>query len=229
MRRPGLLALIAFVITVAGCGQAPQVFLSPTGRTSAPLCWPVGANIRCTVYWAGGSRDATESVQWIVGDSWSASYARSSVAVVAAPGLIRPVSRGIIAIHVPQIGPAYDTAAPHEYAVDPNAAPIPLAPFLQGAVYETDGRTPIADVRVDILDGPDAGKFDQTKVDRSDGTTSGFYNLYHLRMGVAFTMRASKSGYLPSTVTLPGFFDDASGVPTSVGTYLIFHLQRVPS
>jgi len=143
----------------------------------------------------------------------------SSVAVIAAGGRIVPVSRGNIAIHVR--APAAHVVAPHTNAVDPAAQVIVLAPYLVGFVSEADGATPVADARVEIIDGGlDTGRSNQTRV-------NGYCFIEHVGMGVPFRLRASKPGYVPSVASHAAIVDGQNGYPQTIT--LRFRLQKQTS
>jgi hypothetical protein len=150
--------------------------------------------------------DVTAAVTWSASDSsFSDCPTSSSVAIVASPGVIRPVRRGSVSIHV--CNASGHRVALHAYAVDPAGPAVPLAPYVGGLVSEANGATPIVGAVVEIIDGGvDTGKTDTTRV-------NGTYFIEHIRMGMPFTVRASKPGYLSAESRHPGFVDNESGSP----------------
>jgi len=219
-------AVLAFALLggLCGCGEAPtpptEVSRSPQMAVLRPVCTPVRNEIHCTETVSErdrGTVDVTTSATWSVADSnLSDGLAASSSARVASPGVIIPLRQGNIAIHVRYLGER--SVATHTYAVDPAAPAVPLAPYLTGFVSEVDGMSAIAGVRVEIVDGDyDSGKSATTLI-------NGYYFIEHLRMARSFTVRASKSGYLTSEATHPGFADGGSGDPEP--SSLHFRLTR---
>jgi hypothetical protein len=167
--------------------------------------------VHCTVQIPNGlgpDKDVTTSATWVIAERYGSDglTALTDIAVVTAPGRIVPVRSGNIAILVRIPGAL--SRAPHTYAVDPQAPAIALAPSLSVAV--TDGSTGgrIEDAHVEIIDGGvDTGKSAST-------TDVGIAFLQHLRMGVPFTYRTTKAGYISATSTTPAIADDpATGIP----------------
>src|SRR5262249_25950100 len=102
------------------------------------------------------------------------------------------------------------------WLVDPQQAPQILY-FLSGLVRENDGTdTRIPGATIEILDGYNAGR---TSVPSNE---FGYYQIERVLVGVTFTVRASKPGYLPSTTTF------RLGGPNSVESpFLPFRLSRI--
>ena len=68
--------------------------------------------------------------------------------------------------------------------------------FLSGVITENDGTdTRIPNAVVEILDGYNAGK-------SATSNQFGAYNIARVLTKVTFMVRASKAGYLPSTLTV---------------------------
>lgn len=196
---------VLFASSVASSTCDNNTPTQPTSRSSGrgsgpillrPVCTPVGIEIHCTVIYGGV--DVTAVAGW----SPSAdpfSDVETTVATVAAPGVIVPLRPGDISIRVRYFKASQ--LALHSYAVDPSAPPIPLANYLSGSVRDVIASTPIEGAKVEIIGGPDTGKSDQTRI-------NGYFAIHHMRMGVPITFRASKTGYAPATGTHPGITDD---------------------
>jgi hypothetical protein len=224
-RRQAALVL-ALLVVAAGCGQS-ETPAEPSGKAQltrllrAPVCstGPASA-VTCTVsmYFSGqGDIDVTRDATWLVTPSQFEWETASSVAVVSRPGLITPVRRGDIAISASYLGDR--ESALHTYEVDPNSAPVTLAPYLSGTVTERDGTTVVTGVLIEITgDGADNGKSDTTRV-------NGAYFINHVRMNTPLTVRASKAGYETSVQKHPGITDAPNGLNNTLG----FQLARLPA
>lgn len=211
MPRPLGLYVACALICVA-CGETPT---QPSVRPPSPrdpvsglrraVCAVDGNNVRCTVtLWESGrgERDVTSTATWLV-SSTPLSFTPTSIAVAMAPGVIVPRLVGEISIFVEQ--PPWRTVAQYAFAVGPDRQAVRLAPYLSGLVRGPGASgSPLGGAKVQILDGPDAGKSDTTR-------DNGFYFINHLRMGVPFTVRVSKPGFVTVEKAYPGIVDDNSG------------------
>lgn len=204
---------------MAGCGSqpaAPDQYVDVRGPAAvlfAPRCQPMAAAVRCTVEaWFRGHQerlDVTEGTTWTVSSDPFAPEP-SDVAEVRSAGVIAPLKRGEIYIQVNYRG--LRAWAPHSYRVAPGDAPVKLAPYLTGTAGTLDGG-----VLLEIIDGPDAGRQDVSR-----GTA---FWIRHVTMGVPFTVRASKAGYVTQTQRHPGIVDSDTGYPAN--NHIHFTLQPV--
>lgn len=219
--------ILASALFAAACGEtAPTQPSNPRPLAQfvrQPVCAPVGVEVHCTVQAplnGVGDVDVTASATWTVAESNSSDgFTSIDVAVVAAPGRIVPVRSGNIAIHV-RIPGAHNVAQ-HTYAVDPAAPAIVLAPAIAVAVTDATTGASIPDAKVEIISGGiDTGKSIQT-------LGNGAGSLQHLRMGVAFTIRASKAGYVASDMTTAPIVDDEQIPGLTTPRTLRFALQQM--
>jgi hypothetical protein len=221
MRPCRTIALFAAVTGIA-CSepQAPASSSCTNIHGKPPVdtlgCTPVRSNVSCVFFMTevcGPATDVTAIATWSVLESSSIPSPPSPVAVVTSPGVIVPVSRGNLAIRA--IANGIWGAPLHTFAVDPNGPAVALCPQIAGGVDDERGVS-IPGALVEIIDGPDVGKI---------GTVSSLTHTYiidHVRMGVAFTMRASKPGYVAQTQVHPAITDD----PTPEPVFLDFKLSR---
>ena len=190
-------SVFAALLGVAACSDTPTSPQAPIGRGSyAPLdvrCW-MEAELLCNVH-RFGDGDLTANAEWFatelpwgtVGDA-SVTFTRPGVPVAS-----RPVKLYIAA----RVG-TETRASSLSYEMAPGAVPIPLA-ALTGFTYEGDiGLTTLEGVRVEIAGGSGVA----TASALSGG--GGFYSIMHVRVGVPFTIRASKDGYGTVDVQHPG-------------------------
>jgi hypothetical protein len=155
---------------------------------------------------------------------WDASstpifFNASTAVMVAAPGLFVPMAAGKIVIRAIYRYPNGSLGGSHEsvfgFAVSPGTTAVKLMAYISGSVVEPDRITGIAGARVEILDGPDAGR-------STLSTSTAFYELDYVALGVPFTMRASKEGYAPVTLIHPAITESGIDSP------LQFRLSRLP-
>jgi hypothetical protein len=214
--------ILALAVLAAACGET-----TPTQPSNPrplfpilffPVCASVGVELRCTV--KQGDVDVTGSATWTVAASNSTDGLTPIDVAVVVAGRVVPVRAGNIAIHVRTANG--HNHAQHTYAVDPAAPPITLAPSMRVVVTEANTGTPIEDATVEIIDGGvDTGRSAQT---RADGNA--FFE--HLRMGVPFTYRTTKAGYVSATSATPPIADEpATGIPRPTDFSVV--LQRGPS
>jgi hypothetical protein len=181
---------------------------------TAPRCTAVGMDLHCTATaWVErlhAELAVTVEAQWWVSEApFSQVPAATPIAEITSPGVVTPRQRGVVYVNAAYSDGAYRgvTSAAHSYLIDPANAPIVLAPYVTG--YVTDmGGTAVVGAVAEIIDGPDAGNRDVTRV-------NGAYFLNHVHMSVPFTVRVSKAGY--ETVEKPheAIFDNEVGYPLS--------------
>lgn len=216
-----LVSLFGAVIGIAACSETPTSPQAPVGRGSyAPLqvqC-TMEAELLCSVF-RFGEGDLTAGAEWYAtGLPWGTvpepgvSFPRPGVPVAS-----RPVKLYIAA----RVGTETD-ASSFAYEMAPGARPVLLA-MLTGLVYEGDvGFTGLEGVDVQILDGEGmAGSSTTTNV-------SGFYAMSYVRVGVPFTIRATKNGYEPSLARHDGIKALPEGLPDFFTTSQHFRLKRRP-
>jgi hypothetical protein len=121
------------------------------------------------------------------------------------PRVLRPQNVYIRADYVSPLWGSSRNIAPHAYAVETGGAAVPLA-------YVSGDTQPVG-VTVEIIDGEDVGK---RAVSRED---NGFYMIEFVRLNQPFTMRASKTGYLPLVKAHPGIVDDSLGYPSNTAVH----------
>src|SRR5204862_1382441 len=114
------------------------------------------------------------------------------------PGFIVPRDGGNISIDATYNGQR--SRALPRFAVAPGRDAIVLATALGGWARDRGTSRGIADVAIEILDGPYAGQIQETN-------DSGYFAFDFFPMGVPFTIRASKAGYDEITERHPGITD----------------------
>ena len=219
------LAIVGCLVATAGmaaCGETPTSPATPgTARnTFAPLdvrCW-LEAELLCSVH-RFGEGDLTARAEWYATELIWGTTADPAV-TFPRPGV--PVASRPVKLYIAARVGTETRASSLAYDMAPGARPIALA-ALVGFSYEGDtGFTVLEGVRVDLLDG--------------DGTAGlsavtgggGFYTISHVRVGVPFTIRASKAGYLPVNVQHPGIRVLPEGFPDTASIAQHFRLIKRP-
>jgi hypothetical protein len=212
--------LCATMLAVA-CGSetsptAPQspCRTCPPVDMRAPNCAAFGTELRCSAS-AWVERLHTEipvtdqADWWVSQEPFCSGRSITAIAEITSPGVVVPRQRGAVYICAAYSDGAYRDSAPaaHSYLVDPANGPIALAPYVTGDIRGT-GTITIDGAIVEIIDGPDAGRRDVSRV-------NGFYFLNHVHMSVPFRVRVSKAGY--ETVEKPheAIIDNELGYPLS--------------
>ena len=201
--------LVGFCVACGASPTQPSSFIPHCcGPVLLPICAPEGSNVRCTAGFTGEQRDVTADATWEA-SSTPVLFNPSTVVTVIAPGLFAPRASGNIVVRATyrypngSIGALHES--PHGFAVSPGIPAVKLAPYISGSVVELDRIHGIAGARVEIIDGPDAGK--STLSD-----SGGHYEIDYVAMGVPFTMRASKFGYVTSTLNHEPIVDVIGGI-----------------
>lgn len=213
-----LVSVLAALLGAGGCSETPTSPAPPTSRSYAPLdvrCWIEGT-LLCSVN-RFGDGDLTGKAEWFATDlPWgttpdpSVTFSRPGVPVASRPVKLYMAAR---------VGTEAD-ASPLSYELAPGAAPIPLA-ALTGFTFEGDtGFTGLEGVRVEI-----AGGTGITPASIVSGG-GGFYMVTHVRVGVPFTMRASKDGYGSVDLQHPGIRVLPEGFPDTSTTAQHFRLNK---
>ncbi|HUU34108.1 MAG TPA: carboxypeptidase-like regulatory domain-containing protein, partial [Vicinamibacterales bacterium] len=166
-----------------------------------------------------GEGDLTGVVQWLASSTNTVQEPEPSVSFPS-PGV--PVPSRWTQVYIgARLGSEVD-ASSFAYEMAPGARPILLAPLV-GYVYEGEtGLAGLSDVKVEIIDGEgNAGLSRTTNV-------NGFYQMFHVRVGVPFTMRASRLGYVSALASHPGIEVHALGFPDIDTSFQHFHLTKLP-
>ena len=187
MRAPFLVSVLLATISVACSGSPSEPSPATTGELSLS-CGEVVDGYTCKATFSDGTdslRDISGFAKWSTSDTIIATVNSVGFVTVARAGevAIRAEYRGLqafTAVHVEVGGLRRYYRALSGWALD----------------AQTDAK--LAGVRVDILDGPNAGR---TATTGSDGA----YQLYDLQPGT-FRMRFAKAGYVTAEPTfyLPG-------------------------
>jgi hypothetical protein len=217
---------VACALVCVACGETPTQPSAqppsprdPTSMLRRPVCGVDGSNVRCTVtLWelGRGERDVTKTATWLV-SATPLSFTPTSLAAVMAPGVIVPRRVGDISIFVEHA--TSRTVANYSFAVGPERQAVPLAPYLMGFVSGPAAPVGIGGAKVEIVDGPDAGKSDTTR-------DNGYYFINHVRMDAPFTVRVSKPGFITVLRSHPGIV--ASGPTLQPQATLHVDLTPVP-
>jgi hypothetical protein len=164
-----------------------------------------------------GEGDLTARAEWFATDVMWGTTPDARV-TFRAPGVPEATERVRVFIGA-RVGTETDQS-PYSYETAPGARPSPLA-ALSGFVYEGDsGLTGLSNVTVEILDGDGTAGLSAT----TNG--NGFYIIFHLRVGVPFTIRASKVGYEPAVAAHQGIMPSPQGFPDS--DTIFQHLRLKP-
>lgn len=216
-RHVGLLLLL-----LAGCHSTPTepTAAVPDGRSYVPLnvsCL-MAPELACVVT-RFGQGDLTSQAEWYATDVMYGTTAADGV-TFPRPGV--PVPSRPVKLYIAARVGTETRASSLSYEMAPGARPIELA-ALFGFAYEGDtGFNGLEGVRVEALGGD--GVTGASAVTGSNG----FYLLSHVRVGVPFTLRASKTGYRSVDVAHPGVRVLAEGFPDTTTTAQHFRLTRQP-
>lgn len=215
-----LVSVCAALLAVGACSETPTSPEAPsTGRSNyAPLdvrCWIEGS-LLCSVN-RFGEGDLTDKAQWFATDlPWGTT---PDPAVTFTRAGVPVASRSVKLYIAARVGAETDTS-PLSYELAPGATPIPLA-ALVGFTYEGDtGFTTLEGVRIEIVGGNGVSAASLV----SGG--GGFYQFTHVRVGVPFTMRASKEGYTSVEVQHAGIRVLDGGFPDTASAAQHFRMNR---
>lgn len=218
------LALVGWMVVAlaaGACGGTPTGPGPSAPRTSyAPLdvrCW-IEAELLCSVH-RFGEGDLTARAEWFATDVIWGTVAFPGV-TFPRPGV--PVATRPVRLYIAARVGTEARASSFAYEMAPGARPIPLA-LLTGFVFEGDtGFTGLEGVKVEILDGEGVAGFTATT------NLTGSYSISYVRVGVPFTMRASRTGYEPSVVRHDGIKMLPEGLPDFATTAQHFRLKKQP-
>lgn len=113
-------------------------------------------------------------------------------------------------------------ASSFSYEMAPGAKAIPLA-LLLGYVWQGEtSLAGLADVRIDILEGDGVAALSAMT------NMNGSYQLFHVRVGVPFTIRAFRPGWTPSVVRHEGIKALPEGFPDFLTTVQHFRVMPLP-
>lgn len=217
----GASAALAAVLGLTACQGAPTTPTQPTGRgNAAPLevvCSTDGP-VTCSAR-RFGEGDLTGVVQWLASSTNSVQEPEPSVSF-SSPGV--PVPNRWTQVYIAaRLGSEVD-ASSFAYEMAPGARPILLAPIV-GYVYEGEtGLAGLSGVTVEIIDGEGNKGLSRTT------NLNGFYQMFHVRVGLTFTMRASKPGYVPALASHPGIQIHPMGFPNVESSFQHFRLTKLP-
>jgi hypothetical protein len=190
MSKPFLSRLTAAVVlaaVLAGCDKSPT---DPDHPPPAPdllfFCLPLDVRLACTAIANNvpgrGQVDVTQTAEYLVSDP--------SVGGFLEPGIFTPSRRGEVELSVRQ-GALTPRFTPR-FLVDPLQPPRSIE-ALAGKVRDAETGRELPGARVEILDGYAQGSTSVTN-------EFGFYEIEKVLTEETFSVRASLSGYAPSTV-----------------------------
>jgi hypothetical protein len=228
MLRPiiGAAALVGLML-VAACDGAPPTEPSRLKPSFAPLIVTCDAApvLRCAAT-RHGEGDVTALAAWSAADSFRLAMdvplTPSSAVDFPSPGHPRALRQARVYIRADYGSPQghLRAIAPHAYAVDPGVPAVPLA-YLSGMSFlGLSSSAPLGGVLIEIIDGEGKG---MTAVTRDDNAS---YMIEFLRLGAAFTARASKPGHDEDIRVHPGIVNGETGHPAN--STLHFYLIRSP-
>lgn len=210
------------LLLLAGCHSTPTepTAAGPDGRTYVPLnvnCL-MAPELACAVT-RFGQGDLTAQAEWYATDVIYGTTADPAV-TFPRPGV--PVASRPVKLYIAARIGTETRASSLSYDMAPGTRPIPLA-ALVGFTYEGDtGFNVLEGVRIEVLGNESvAGASTVTGA-------GGFYQLWHMRIGVPFTMRASKPGYTSVDVPHPGIRIAPEGFPDVATSAQHFRLNRQP-
>jgi hypothetical protein len=175
--------LIVTAVAVTSCDRGPEGN-PPSGPSDVTVpargavmvrCPEFGESSRCQAFaeFADGGGDVTGLAEWSTGNP--------AIASVSSTGLVTAHAAGEVAIRASYRGVSGFAAV----WVLPDGGVHGTSRTLQGNVYSLNG--PLADVLMEILNGPNAGRKTTTGV-------TGYFYIDGLQDG-QFTIRLSKPGY----------------------------------
>ena len=174
---------IFLMAALAGCKDSPtDIHSNPPSLRAA--CVPLGARVSCTATFFDGDRlrEVTSQATWLVSNPALGSFTT---------GIFTPRQRGEVVLSVRYL----EFADPLEsrFLVDP-AQPARRVYFLSGIVKDESSGAVLAGTTVEILEGYAGGA-------RSITNEFGAYQIQGILTEETFRVRASISGYAPSTVS----------------------------
>ena len=177
-------AIGIFLITaLAGCKDSPtDIHSDPPSLRAA--CVPLGERIACTATFFDGNRlrEVTSQATWLVSDPALGSFTS---------GIFIPRQRGEVVLSVRYL--EFVDRLESRFLVDP-AQPARRVYFLSGIVKDESSGAVLAGATVEILDGYARGA-------RSVSNEFGHYQINGILTEETFRVRASITGYAPSTVS----------------------------
>jgi hypothetical protein len=212
--------LLKRFLLAAGCLTMLAVWTgcsddSPTEPDHRPaprlalFCLTPDARVTCsaTLYnlpTSGTARDVTSEATWLVS---------SPAASLSAPGIITPTGHGEVEVRA-----VFDRweSEPFTFLVDP-AQTSRWIYFLSGLIKDEETGALLSGVTVEVLSGYAEGA-------RTITNENGHYKLDKILTGESLTVRASKPGYAPATLTYR--VDPPQGLGTGNAPFLDFRLRR---
>ena len=188
--RSSLFLLTVTALAVAGCRSTPSSPTAPSASSTGPrlevMCPQLGEGLRCSAYILSNdsSQDVTGLAQW--------STSSPAIATVTSTGFVTVVSAGEVSIRASYQGVSGFAIV----YVAPGQGISGTFRDLQGTVLSMEG--PLADVLMEILNGPNAGR-------RTTTGSTGWFSMTGLQDG-QFTIRLSKPGYVTAEYiwSIPG-------------------------
>lgn len=218
--RHGLtLVTVLAALGAAACRETPTSPGPSTGRGNyAPLevhCL-TAPELACLVRRFGGG-DLTARAEWYATDQPGGTTTDPAV-TFPRPGV--PVAARPVKVYIAARVGTEARASSLSYEITPGAAPVSLAAVL-GFTYEGDaGFAALDGVRVEIVSGPGLAATPAVS------GINGLYTIPHVRVGVPFTIRASKTGYGSVDVQHAGIRVLSEGFPDTSTIAQHFRLNR---
>jgi len=206
-------AAVFLVAATAGCKDSP----SEPDRRQAPslavACVPAGVRVACTATLFGvPSNGSVKNVTSLA--TWRAS--EPTLGSFVEPGLFMPERRGEVELTARYNG--IEDRVVSKFFVDPRQTSQRLY-FLSGSVRDEVSNQDLSGAMVEVLSGYARGE-------RSITNQFGAYQFDKILTGETFSLRASKPGYAPLTLTYR--VDSPISIGSAVGNppFLDFSLQK---
>ncbi|MEA2692200.1 MAG: CarboxypepD reg-like domain [Acidobacteriota bacterium] len=208
LRRVG--ATVCLLAVTAGCRNSPSEPERLRQPSLTVTCLPAGVRVSCTASYlpsVGSLRDVTSQSTWRASDPTLGSFLQ--------PGIFTPARRGEVELSARYNG--LEDRVVSKFLVDPRQTGTRLY-FLSGMVRDDVSNEDLAGATVEILNGYARGA--QSLTNRF-----GAYQFDTILTGETFSVRASKTGYVPSTLTYR--VDSPVGPAGGNPPFLDFRLRRL--
>jgi hypothetical protein len=206
----GVVVAVCVLAATAGCRNTPSEPERIRQPSLTVTCLPAGARVTCAATYlpsVGSLRTVTSLATWRASDPTLGSFLE--------PGIFTPARRGEVELSARYSG--IEDRVVSTFLVDPRQTATRLY-FLSGMVRDDLRNEDLAGATVEILNGYARGA--QSLTNRF-----GAYEFDTILTGETFSVRASKAGYAPSTLTYR--VDSPLGPAGGNPPFLDFRLRRL--
>ncbi|HEV7515103.1 MAG TPA: hypothetical protein VGR07_02265 [Thermoanaerobaculia bacterium] len=203
---------VCLIAVSTGCRDSPTEPDRRQAPSLAVTCLPTGVRVACTATLYGlpsnsSVRNVTSLATWRASDPTLGNFLE--------PGIFTPARRGEVELVARYNG--FEDRVTSRFLVDPRQTAQRLY-FLSGIVRDDESNQEVSGVMVEVLDGYARGE-------RSITNQFGAYQFDKILTGETFSIRASKSGYTPLTLTYR--VDPPVGPAGGNPPFLDFPLRRI--